>query len=128
LEFGGTESKFSEEMLNCSAEPTELGSVALHGRRGMLTVRDVAEQLGVGVNLVYARCRAGELRHYRFGVPGSRGKIAIGEGDFADFLAGRQFGSEYNRPTYVDSPANVDGTRARTIPPRHLKLKPARQG
>ena len=61
----------------------------------MLTVKQVAERLGVSESLVYEWCSEGVLPHYRFGRKGRRGKILIDETEFDAFLAGcRQEGRQ----------------------------------
>jgi excisionase family DNA binding protein len=44
-----------------------------------VTVRQVAQQLGISPSLVYALCHDGVLPHTRFGRPGKRGTIRIEE-------------------------------------------------
>ncbi|HEX3147893.1 MAG TPA: helix-turn-helix domain-containing protein [Gemmataceae bacterium] len=41
----------------------------------MLTVKQVAERLGISISLVYGLCAAGKIRHERHGL--GRGKIVI---------------------------------------------------
>ncbi len=53
----------------------------------MLTVKQVAERIGVSDSLIYEWCSAGLLRHYRFGGKGRRGKLLIEENDLEAFLA-----------------------------------------
>jgi len=53
----------------------------------MLTVKQVAERLGISQSLVYEFCREGLLEHTRFGRPGCRGTIRVSEADFEAFLA-----------------------------------------
>jgi excisionase family DNA binding protein len=67
----------------CATTPT-LGDVAgLHGGRGrLLTVPDVAEQLGVCSATVYRLCGSGELPHVRIA-----NSIRIRPADLAAFLA-----------------------------------------
>ncbi len=56
----------------------------------MLTVNQVAEQLGVSPGLVYGWCEGHLLSHYRVGAGGKRGSIRIGEEDLAAFLRARR--------------------------------------
>ena len=98
------------------------------GGRAVLTVKQVAGRVGVGVNLVYAWCQAGELGHYRFGAPGSRGKILIGENDLAKFLAARWVGGTDTPPVRDGNPPGVARARAPAGPLRHVKVRHRRQG
>jgi excisionase family DNA binding protein len=50
-----------------------------------MRVKDAAEQLQVSDSLVYEWCRAGILRHDRYGKPGNRGTIRIEESDLLEF-------------------------------------------
>jgi excisionase family DNA binding protein len=54
----------------------------------MLTVKRAAQLAGVSPSLVYAWCRAGVLKHSRFGRAGKRGCVRIAEADLDAFLAG----------------------------------------
>ena len=56
---------------------------------GMLTVKQVAERLGVSSSQVYALCSSGKLAHYRFGV--GKGALRISEEQLAAFLAATTF-------------------------------------
>jgi excisionase family DNA binding protein len=72
----------------------------------MLTVRQVAEKIGVSDSLVYEWCSQGLLSHYRFGKPGRRGKILIDEAELEGFLA-----------------AHRQEARPQTVPPlKHIRL------
>ncbi len=51
-----------------------------------LTAKQAAERAGVSRSLVYAWCRARQLRHLRVGAATKRGKIIIEESDLAAFL------------------------------------------
>ena len=53
----------------------------------MLTVKSAAKRAGVSASLVYAWCKAGVLKHSRFGRPGKRGCVRIAEADLLAFLA-----------------------------------------
>lgn len=56
----------------------------------MLSVRQVAERLGVSPSIVYGWVASGELSHFRLGAKGRRGKVAIAEADLDAFLASRK--------------------------------------
>jgi excisionase family DNA binding protein len=58
----------------------------------VLTVKQVAERLGVSPDTVYALCQAKKLRHVRVGL--GRGHIRVSEEAFADYLAGAAVGEE----------------------------------
>jgi len=55
-----------------------------------MTVRQAAERAQVSASLVYEWCKTGVLKHARYGRPGRRGTIRIGEEDLTAFLAGCQ--------------------------------------
>ena len=50
----------------------------------MLTVKHVAERLGVSASQVYALCASGKLLHHRFGV--RKGAIRVTEEQLAAFI------------------------------------------
>ena len=52
----------------------------------MLTVKEVAQRVGVSCGLVYQWIQAKVLPHYRLGLPGRRGAIRVSEGDLEAFL------------------------------------------
>jgi len=52
----------------------------------MLTVKQVAEKLGISVSLVYGLCSAGKIRHERFGL--GRGCIRIPPGALEEYRNG----------------------------------------
>ncbi len=54
----------------------------------MLTVKQVAERLGVSASLVYELCARGRIRHSRIGF--GRGTIRITEEALAEFLKGAE--------------------------------------
>jgi excisionase family DNA binding protein len=56
----------------------------------VLTVAQAAERACVSNSLVYEWCKTGVLKHARYGRPGRRGTIRIGEEDLTAFLAGCQ--------------------------------------
>jgi excisionase family DNA binding protein len=58
-----------------------------NGDGAMMTVRQVADKIGVSDSLVYEWCSAGLLTHYRFGSKGRRGKIMIDEAELDAFLS-----------------------------------------
>jgi excisionase family DNA binding protein len=51
----------------------------------MLTVKQVAQRLGISRQMVYALCESGELSHHRIGK--GRGCIRITEQDLADYVS-----------------------------------------
>ena len=51
-----------------------------------MTVRQVAEKIGISPSLVYALVQAGIIRHSRHGRPGKRGCIRISEDALAEYL------------------------------------------
>jgi len=53
----------------------------------LLTVKQVAEKVGVSESLVYEWCNDGLLPHYRFGKPGRRGKIMVDPDELDGFIA-----------------------------------------
>jgi excisionase family DNA binding protein len=53
----------------------------------LLTVKQVAEKVGVSLSLVYDWCNNGLLPHYRFGKPGRRGKIMVDPDELGGFVA-----------------------------------------
>ncbi|MEJ7570210.1 MAG: helix-turn-helix domain-containing protein [Gaiellaceae bacterium] len=53
------------------------------GRDGLLTVRDVAAQLGVCTATVYALCARGELGHLRV-----MNAVRVSDTQLAEFIAG----------------------------------------
>ncbi len=54
-----------------------------------LTVKQVAERLGVSPSQVYALCASGKLLHHRFGV--GRGAIRVTEEQLALYLEATRF-------------------------------------
>jgi excisionase family DNA binding protein len=52
----------------------------------VLTVKQVAERLGVSISFVYAECSAGRLKHRRLGA--NKRMIRVTEEQLADYLAG----------------------------------------
>ena len=54
-----------------------------------LTVRQVAERLGISRPQAYALCKSGKLPHHRFG--NGRGAIRISEEQLAEFLEATRF-------------------------------------
>ena len=55
-----------------------------------LTVKQVAERLGVSASQVYALCASGKLPNRRFG-NGGRGAIRVSEEQLAEFLEATKF-------------------------------------
>jgi excisionase family DNA binding protein len=51
----------------------------------VLTVKQVAERLGVSVSFVYAECTAGRMKHRRLGA--SKRMIRVSEEQLAEYLA-----------------------------------------
>ncbi len=63
----------------------------------MLTVKQVAEKLGVSPTTVYGLCQRRKLRHARVGL--GRGAVRIDEKDLDDFLSGATVGPERAQPS-----------------------------
>ena len=89
-----------------------------------MTVKQIAERAGVGINLVYAWCESGELRHFRLGAAGRRGKILISEDDWGAFLAGRQVGGQIPPAVSAEAPAEPSRSKVVSGALRHLKIRP----
>jgi excisionase family DNA binding protein len=70
----------------------------------MLTVKQVAEQLGVSAGLVYSLCSLGVLRHSRHGRPHRRGCIRISEDAVAEYLRAKEVGPAVARPVSPTRP------------------------
>jgi excisionase family DNA binding protein len=68
----------------------------------MLTVKAVANRLGVSLSLIYKKVEEGELKAHRFGKKGCRGAIRISEDDLRDFL-------DRNRPPPPDDDGGPPG-------------------
>src|SRR5205823_919053 len=77
----------------------------------MLNPKQIAASAGVSVQLVYAWCAAGVLKHFRLGTPGRRGKIVIDERDWVAFLESRSVGTTTATP-FASTPPTL----------KHLKL------
>jgi excisionase family DNA binding protein len=56
----------------------------------MLTVKQVAQRLGISASLVYSWCEDRLLPHYRMGSRGKRGKILIEEAALNAVLQSRK--------------------------------------
>jgi excisionase family DNA binding protein len=61
----------------------------LNGIPKTLTVRQVADRLGISRALCYALCSSGKLPHHRFG--NGRGAIRVSEDQLAEFLEATRF-------------------------------------
>lgn len=57
-----------------------------------LTVKQVADRLGISPSLVYSLCATSQIRHVRHGRPGSRGTIRISEEALAEYQKTREQG------------------------------------
>ena len=60
----------------------------------LLTVRAAAARAGVCASIVYGWVDRRLLPHFRLGMPGKRGKIAIAEEDLEAFLQSQKIGPE----------------------------------
>lgn len=60
----------------------------------MLTVKGVANRVGVSAGLVYDWIASGRLVHFRFGKSAKRGAIRIAEADLDAFLQTLRRGAE----------------------------------
>ena len=78
-----------------------------------LNVKAAAERAGVCISVLYAWCAAGQLPHYRLGLPGRRGKVLIDEGDLDEFLNRCKVGSAADPEPPPDSPRAVKLTHLR---------------
>ena len=72
----------------------------------MLSVREVAERLGISIGLVYKKASAGEIRHHRFGR-----RIVFSEEQIREFLQKTEVASDrlpiprvYRHITRIGSP------------------------
>jgi excisionase family DNA binding protein len=79
-----------------------------------LTVKAAAQRAGVCTSVVYAWCAAGQLPHYRLGLPGRRGKVLIDEDDLDEFL------DRFKVKPAVDPEPSPDSPRAVKL--THLRL------
>jgi len=68
----------------------------------VLTVKAVAQRLGISIALVYEWIACGALAHYRLGKAGTRGGIRVSESDLEGFLSSLRRGGE---PRTKKSPA-----------------------
>ena len=62
----------------------------------MLTVKQVAEKLGVSPTTVYGLCQRRKLRHLRVGL--GRGAVRVDEKDLDEYLEGASVGPERIQP------------------------------
>ncbi len=53
----------------------------------LITPRQVANRLCISLSLVYQLCRQQQLKHYRFGAEGKRGRIRIEESEVDRYLS-----------------------------------------
>lgn len=63
----------------------------------MLTVKQVAEKLGVSPTTIYGLCQRRKLRHVRVGL--GRGAVRIEEKDLDDYVNGATVGPERVQPS-----------------------------
>ena len=63
----------------------------------MLTVKEVAEKLGVSPTTVYGLCQRRKLRHARVGLV--RGAVRIDEKDLEEYLKGATISPERIQPS-----------------------------
>ncbi len=82
---------------------------------GMLTVKQIAEQLKVSSAVVYGWVSSGMLACYRLGAKGCRGAIRVAEADLEAFLAGQKRGGQRQNPPPAPRAASP-------IKLRHLQL------
>ena len=72
------------------------------GEVSLLTVRQVAERMGVSAATVYLLCANRRLRHTRVGL--GRGKIGITEEAVEEYLKGREVGPALPKPAPAPRP------------------------
>jgi excisionase family DNA binding protein len=90
-----------------------LSHCSSHEGRGreVLTVKQVAERLGVSADTVYALCQARKLAHVRVGV--GRGHIRVTEEALAASLSGAAVGEEQKpRPRPAAPPVRLKHLRS----------------
>jgi excisionase family DNA binding protein len=80
-----------------------------------LTVKQVAERLGISRTQVYALCADGRLPHHRFG---KRGAIRVSEEELAQFLEATKFKPPVELPELRhiqlhDAPRPADASASR---------------
>ncbi len=76
-----------------------------------LSVRDVAQRLGVSEELVRDWCNSGELSHHRLGRKGKRGRIKIALADLDAYLASTRQEKPSEPETLPLSPPKVHPRR-----------------
>ena len=69
-----------------------------------LTVKQVAERLGISEALVYVWIEGGDLPCYRLGGKGKRGTIRVAEADLTAFLEARKSKAERAAAASVSPP------------------------
>jgi hypothetical protein len=99
-----------------TTEETGPGAQA-RGRGPLRTPKQLAALGGLSLNLVYALCASGELRHHRVGAPGRRGKILIADADWEAYLAAHRSGGDRVAAVPARRPASPTFT--------HLKVRAA---
>ena len=84
-----------------------------------MTIRQVAERIGISLGLVYSLCQLGVIRHTRHGRPGSRGCIRISEEALAEYLAACEREPAGRRQEPPPAP------RPKPVKLQHLRLRPS---
>lgn len=83
----------------------------------MLTVKGIAQELGVSESLVYDWVATGELPHFRLGKKSKRGAIRIADKDLESFLAKfRRGGASDPRPSPLPKRREFKHLDVRTRP------------
>ena len=80
----------------------------------MLSVKECAEHATVCESVVRGWITSGLLPHYRLGLPGKRGKIAVAVEDLDGLMASFKVGRKEPEPVEIPAPAKSEF--------RHLRL------
>jgi excisionase family DNA binding protein len=78
--------------------PPEAVTQAGRGRCGVLTVKNIAEQLRISAGIVYGWVNSGRLACVRLGAAGKRGAIRVREADLTAFLESLKQGGRQPEP------------------------------